>query len=119
MKARTLVVLCFAIAVLASQAFARGDGNSKTPSQKKQSCCVNGAKTQGAQTKADAQPAGQCDPASKECTMKSAGAMKDCPMMKSAAKSGCCAGKAKGSEAKNSLKKSKNLKTTTEAKGTQ
>lgn len=137
MKARNLLVLCFAIVVLASLAFGRADGNSKSTAQKKPSCCVNGAKAQGvsfmktsAQTKADGKNSGQCDPSSKDCAMKTAGSMKDCPamktaasmkdcpMMKTASKADCCTGKAKASEAKNTLKKSKDIKTTTEPKGT-
>ncbi len=138
MNLRYFFSLCVAVMVTASLAFSHGkdDCAAKTASAKK-SCCMGGAKaslTSDTKTmgkndatahvisvnnpNGDEKSASHCDPNSKECNMKTAGKA-DCDMAtmkKTGGKMDCCT--MKKTEAKNTMKKSKQNKTSSDAKGT-
>ena len=146
MKPRLLFIVIIAIMISLSLSFAqtKNDCPVSTTSSKK-SCCMQGAKasmtsdTKGTpQTMTvsnivgDEKSAKHCEPGSKECMMKGAKMSSECTaaekahcemaksgkMTNATDKMGCCKGKAKASEAKNTDGKSKQDKSTAYGKGT-
>ena len=133
MKSRIVLALCAVLVFSLSIAFgqSKDDCAVKCSAATKASCCMHGAKaslTSAAKNSNDASiipvtNTGDIASASgKDDAVKSAKNSADCNMTKASAtgmKAGCCASKAKGAHAKNTIKSGKkSIDKVTEAKGT-
>ena len=140
-----VLVLSSILSVAVSFAQTKDDCSARTVSGKKASCCSDKARASltseprtanGADARAMVLPAGHpaidgksmkhCEGSVKDCAAKSMRASDDCTaaekahcdMAKAGSKMDCCKNKTKGAEAKNIDGKSKQDKSSTDAKGT-
>ena len=121
MKHRIVAACCIAVLLSLSLAIgqSKDDCTAKATSGAKASCCMHGTKASLSSTATDTKDAKIVTVSGKESAMKGAKSAGDCTaaekancdmskisMTKAGTKADCCAGKAKGVRAKNSMKKS-------------